>query len=354
MQLNSFLRIGTLVLCALMALLGIIIFGFYTSTLSCSISLSASGGRSPSSPIQEKALCKNRSRQIASPQGFSSKQPSIMGGRSDVVTVTPWLAPIVWEGTFDPLLIDAIYRPMNFSIAATVFAVGKYIRFLKDFLETAEEHFMVGFKVHYHIFTDQPDEVPQVSMGDGRNISVHHIAKLNRWQDISSSRMRIIQNLIEEQVHREADYIFCLDVDTKFHFRWGAEALDQLVAQIHPWFYDMSRNQFTYERRPISTAYIPQDKGDFYYIGAMFGGMVEDVHRLVQTCCRNLEADSANGIEAAWQEESHLNWYLLYNKPSKVLSPEYLWHDQRGRTEVMKVIRLSQIIKNNAEVRENV
>ncbi|KPP58250.1 Globoside alpha-1,3-N-acetylgalactosaminyltransferase 1-like [Scleropages formosus] len=274
--------------------------------------------------------------------------------RSDVVTVTPWLAPIVWEGTFDPLLIDAIYRPMNFSIAATVFAVGKYIRFLKDFLETAEEHFMVGFKVHYHIFTDQPDEVPQVSMGDGRNISVHHIAKLNRWQDISSSRMRIIQNLIEEQVHREADYIFCLDVDTKFHFRWGAEALDQLVAQIHPWFYDMSRNQFTYERRPISTAYIPQDKGDFYYIGAMFGGMVEDVHRLVQTCCRNLEADSANGIEAAWQEESHLNWYLLYNKPSKVLSPEYLWHDQRGRTEVMKVIRLSQIIKNNAEVRENV
>lgn len=45
--------------------------------------------------------------------------------RTDVVAVTPWLAPVIWEGTFDPLLLDSIYRPQNISIAATVFAVGK-------------------------------------------------------------------------------------------------------------------------------------------------------------------------------------------------------------------------------------
>lgn len=45
--------------------------------------------------------------------------------RTDVVTVTPWLAPIVWEGTFNPVLLDSIYKPQNISIAATVFAVGK-------------------------------------------------------------------------------------------------------------------------------------------------------------------------------------------------------------------------------------
>lgn len=46
--------------------------------------------------------------------------------RSDVVTVTPWLAPVVWEGTFDPHLLDSIYKLRNITVTATVFAVGKY------------------------------------------------------------------------------------------------------------------------------------------------------------------------------------------------------------------------------------
>lgn len=46
----------------------------------------------------------------------------------------------------------------------------RYIRFLKDFLTTAEEHFFVGFKVHVYVFTDRPAEVPQVKMAAGRQV----------------------------------------------------------------------------------------------------------------------------------------------------------------------------------------
>ncbi|KAM9538730.1 uncharacterized protein ACWYII_039283 [Salvelinus alpinus] len=52
------------------------------------------------------------------------KQPSVLVGCTDVVAVTPWLAPIVWEGTFDPVLIDKIYKPMNLTLPTTVFADG--------------------------------------------------------------------------------------------------------------------------------------------------------------------------------------------------------------------------------------
>lgn len=45
--------------------------------------------------------------------------------RQDVLTVTPWLAPIVWEGTFDPEILDSAYRPLNLTIGVTAFAVGK-------------------------------------------------------------------------------------------------------------------------------------------------------------------------------------------------------------------------------------
>lgn len=46
--------------------------------------------------------------------------------------------------------------------------------------------------------------------------------------------MELIQTLIEEVLHETTDYIFCLDVDSKFHGRWGTESLGGLVAVIHP------------------------------------------------------------------------------------------------------------------------
>ncbi|KAF5892470.1 globoside alpha-1,3-N-acetylgalactosaminyltransferase 1-like isoform X1, partial [Clarias magur] len=51
-------------------------------------------------------------------------QPSTCNSRPDVATTTPWLAPIVWEGTFDSSVIDAIYMRQNITVAATVFALG--------------------------------------------------------------------------------------------------------------------------------------------------------------------------------------------------------------------------------------
>ncbi|XP_071187608.1 globoside alpha-1,3-N-acetylgalactosaminyltransferase 1-like isoform X3 [Salvelinus alpinus] len=282
------------------------------------------------------------------------KQPSVLVGRTDVMAVTPWLAPIVWQGTFDPDLVDIIYKSMNLTIATTVFAVGKYVRFLRDFLETAEKYFLVDFNVRYYVFTDRPDNVPSVTMSQGRHLSVIQVPGSNRWQEISARRMEIIQTAIERQISREADYIFCLDVDSKFHARWGAESLGRLVAVIHPELYNQPRDRFSYERRPASTAYIPMVEGDYYYAGAVFGGFVEDVYTLTKVCRKQLEKDARNSIEAAWQEESHLNRYLLYNKPSKLLSPEYLWQDFHGKTKEIKVIRFSGIIKNYAEIRPNV
>uniref|UniRef100_A0A3P8XK05 Globoside alpha-1,3-N-acetylgalactosaminyltransferase 1-like n=1 Tax=Esox lucius TaxID=8010 RepID=A0A3P8XK05_ESOLU len=275
--------------------------------------------------------------------------------RTDVLTVTPWLAPIVWEGTFDPQVIDEAFRSYNLTIATTVFAVGKYTRFLHALLESAEKHFMVGLNVQYYVFTDLPSHVPiNMTLGVGRRLKVVKVPKFDRWQEISLRRMELIQTAIEEYIHQRANYIFCLDVDMIFHGRVGPEALGKLVAAIHPWFYWVPRSQYPYERRTISKAYIPQDHGDFYYQANIFGGAVEDVHRLTKTCREHLEMDKSAGVEAVWQEESHLNWYLWKNKPTKLLSPEYVWDDLRGQgAKEIKLVRFSSVIKNKAEVREN-
>lgn len=290
---------------------------------------------------------------LVSPDHLRYKQPSILQGRTDVVTVTPWLAPVVWEGTFDPGLLDSIYRPKNITVAATVFAIGKYIMFLRNFLETAEQHFFVGFRVHVYVFTDRPNEVPQVKMAAGRQLTVMSVPSSNRWQEISARRMELIQTLIEKELQPHTDYIFCLDVDSKFHGRWGTESLGGLVAVIHPGYYRDERSRFPYERRPASRAYVAPGEGDFYYCGGAFGGLLQEVHLLTKTCRHNFEADAIVGIEAAWQEESHLNRYMWINKPSKVLSPEYLWQDFKSRNPEVQIIRFSGVVKNYADIRPN-
>ena len=130
------------------------------------------------------------------------------------------------------------------------------------------------------------------------------------------------------------------------------------MAVLNPWLYKSERKDFSYERRDTSTAYIPYGRGDFYFAGGFFGGGVGEVHQLVTACRHNLEADRLVGVEAKWQEESHVNRYLVVNKPTKVLSPEYLWDEElterRMRGDEIKLIRFATVRKNMTEVRENI
>ncbi|KAL4825651.1 hypothetical protein H8958_007118 [Nasalis larvatus] len=272
--------------------------------------------------------------------------------RKDVCVVTPWLAPIVWEGTFNIDILNEQFRLQNTTIGLTVFAIKKYVTFLKLFLETAEKHFMVGHRVHYYVFTDQPAAVPRVALGTDRQLSVLEVRAYQRWQDVSMRRMEMISDFCERRFLSEVDYLVCVDVDMEFRDHVGVEILTPLFGTLHPGFYRSNREAFTYERRPQSQAYIPKDEGDFYYLGGFFGGSVQEVQRLTRACHQAMMVDQANGIEAVWHDESHLNKYLLRHKPTKVLSPEYLWDQQLlGWPAVLKKLRFAAVPKNHQAIR---
>ncbi|XP_061545161.1 globoside alpha-1,3-N-acetylgalactosaminyltransferase 1-like isoform X1 [Phycodurus eques] len=286
--------------------------------------------------------------------GLKYAQPSTQKGRTDVNSVTNWNVPLVWEGTFDPVVIDAIYKTMHPGVAVVVFAIGKYTRFLEAFLESGEKYFLVDFRVTYYVFTDNKQKVPQVKLGSNRKISVITVPGAQRWQEVVLGRMKWATIAIENQIRNEADYLFMMDIDSVFHNRFGAESLSRLSAVLHRGYYkNTHRDKFPYERRPQSTAYIPAGEGDYYYTAAVWGGYLEDMYKLVKHCYAQAEEDSKKNIEAVWQEESHLNKYLLYNKPTKVLSPEYLWSDYDKVPADIKVVRISQLVKDYKEVRPN-
>ncbi|ELV09347.1 Histo-blood group ABO system transferase [Tupaia chinensis] len=270
-------------------------------------------------------------------------QPQLLKpSRNDVLVVTPWLAPVVWEGTFNIHILNQQFRQQNATIGLTVFAVKKYIIFLKLFLETAETYFMVGHRVNYYIFTDQPKHVPQILLQKGRQMAILRVQSYARWQDISMHRMEVISIFSQRRFLREVDYLVCADVDMKFNDHVGVEILSSLFGTIHPGFFWLRRDAFPYERRPQSQAYIPQDEGDFYYMAALFGGSVPEVYRLTKACHEAMMIDEAGHIEAIWHEESHLNKYLLHHKPTKVLSPEYMWNN--GPLNLTPCIKRSRFV----------
>ncbi|XP_040488061.1 globoside alpha-1,3-N-acetylgalactosaminyltransferase 1 isoform X1 [Ursus maritimus] len=279
-------------------------------------------------------------------------QPKLLEQRpTELLTLTPWLAPIVSEGTFNPELLQHIYQPLNLTVGVTVFAVGKYTGFVPQFLASAERFFMRGYRVRYYLFTDDPAAIPRVPLGPGRLLSTVPIQRQARWEEISTRRMEAISRHIAERAHREVDYLFCLDVDMVFRNPWGPETLGDLVAAIHPGYYAVPRQQFPYERRHISTAFVADGEGDFYYGGAVFGGRVARVYEFTRGCHMAILADKANGIMAAWQEESHLNRRFISHKPSKVLSPEYLWDDRKPQPPSLKLIRFSTLDKATSWLR---
>lgn len=65
-------------------------------------------------------------------------------------------------------------------------------------------------------------------------MTVRPVPGSKRWQEISARRMELIQLLIEEELQETAQYVFCLDVDSRFHGRWSTESLGGLVAVVHP------------------------------------------------------------------------------------------------------------------------
>ncbi|KAM9324307.1 histo-blood group ABO system transferase-like [Gastrophryne carolinensis] len=271
--------------------------------------------------------------------------------RLDVAMLTPWLAPIVWNGSYNIDLLDAQLHQRDVRVGMTVFAIKKYTVFVKNFIATAERFFMVGHKVNYYVFTDRVNDIPNVTLADGRQMVIIEVPAYKRWQEVSMRRMEMVRNYTRQRFFGEVDYLVCVDVDMVFSDSVGVEILSNVFGTLHPGFYGAPRNRFSYERRPKSLAFIPSDEGDFYYAGGYFGGTPEEVYKLTNFCHNAMMIDKENKIEAIWHDESYLNKYFLYHKPTKILSPEYLWDNGAGVPGFLKRRRFVAVPKNHNAIR---
>lgn len=181
------------------------------------------------------------------------------------------------------------------------------------------------------------------------------------FQDIFMSRMGTLSKYSQEHFLGGGLLGMCR-CGHRVQVPCGCEILSSLFVTLHSAFLQTSRDRFAYEQWPKSQAYVPVDEGDFYYTGALFGGSVAEVSRLTQARHQAIMTDNTNHIEAVWHDESYLK-YLLYHKPTKILSSEYMFSRETALRKFLKdheslslfinLIRVLELPKNYTITQRN-
>lgn len=216
-------------------------------------------------------------------------------------------------------------------VGVLLIATNKYIDFVDEFILSADKYFLKDQEVTYFLFTNK--EVKIQSKRNIINIKIKH----REWPWMTLGRYKIFNR--NSEILSNMDYLYYCDIDMKFVSTVGNEILGDRVVTKHPGFY----NTFgTPEKNPKSSAYIHPDIKFEYFAGGFNGGTYIEFMKMSSLLSKNIDKDYKKGIIAIWHDESHLNRYMVDNKPIIILSPSYCYPDGSDIPFEKKLIALTK------------
>lgn len=225
-------------------------------------------------------------------------------------------------------------------------ANGPYSIFIDNLIDSCEEKFVPISNKEYFIITDS-----EFNNNYKENVHVTY-KKRNGWPLDCLLRSQYSYELRDKIKH--LDYIYFFNANISIYTEIGEEILPDksgLVGVEHPFYTHRNNKLFTYDRNPLTKAYIPEGEGQIYYQACLWGGTTNAFIELSKTIQEWTNEDLNKKIEPVWFDESYLNkYFLLY--PPKLLSSLYAWPTQipiYSNTLEVKILQLqkSDYIKDN-------
>ena len=222
-------------------------------------------------------------------------------------------------------------------------ATNKYIQFVEDLYDNIEENFLNGHEIEGLIFTEH-----EVETSD--NIKISQIDH-ESWPMPTLKRYNYFMK--EAEHISKYDYCFYFDVDMGLVAKVGDEVLSDLVATMHPYQSFSPKEQRSYDRNPLSLAYVsPGDEGEHYYAGGFNGGKTEEFLKMSKVISDRVTKELERDIIPLWHDESHMNRYLIDNPPSLTLTPSYCFaEEQMGNPNYPYEPKIIALKKNHTELR---
>ena len=224
------------------------------------------------------------------------------------------------------ICVDSVGKTMGIVILATniYFILG--LRFMKKFMY----YHKGNCKINFYFFSDT--NVLEYLPPDIDNVHYYYATNKN-WVDGTNSKF--INMISIEKDLQHCDYVYYFDADTNINRIFNTDAiLGETVAGEH--FLNNRMNPKHYDRNPRSKSYIPLDTEleQTYFYGAFFGGETEKTLKYVKQFREWQLEDSKINYEPIWNDESYINKYFHYNKPTLTVK------DSVFRNMLLLVIRV--------------
>lgn len=236
----------------------------------------------------------------------------------------------------------------NKLLGLILIATGKYDKFVKPLLDSADKYLMAGQSLDIYFMTDKPYMEKHPERFNVVSLNVPHLP----WPYPTLYRYKWITEYASVLT---AHSLYYLDVDMLFVNEVGEEILPDetgLVAVRHPGFYHGGWGD--HGTKSNSTAYLPPEKRKDYYAGGLQGGERLSYLRACLQLDDNIRADEMNVVSAKWDDESHWNWYLKH-AAHKSLTPEYCMVEQvelRKKWGIDKLTpRIIALAKDHKQIR---
>lgn len=198
-------------------------------------------------------------------------------------------------------------------------ANGPYSIFIDNLIDSCEEKFLLTYDKEYFIITDS-----EFNNSNKKNVNIIYKQR-NGWPLDCLLRPQYSYELENKTKH--LDYIYFFNANMSIYTEIGEEILPNesgLIGVEHPCYTHRDNKMFTYDRNPLTEAYIPEGEGQIYYQACLWGGTVDAFMKLSKTIQDWTNKDLNNKVEPIWLDESYLNKYFsLY--PPKLLSSLYAW-----------------------------
>jgi len=214
-------------------------------------------------------------------------------------------------------------------VAALYICTGKYVAFWPEFYESAEKFLLKSCEVEYFVFTDA-ETLP--AGADDPKVHVLY-QEAYPWPFGTLKRFEIF--LRREEELKAFDYIFFFNANAQFmqpiteaEFLPRIEKGERLLVVRHPGFYNLPNYEYTYDRNPRSSAFIPMGLGRYYVCGGINGGTSQAFLKLCHTLNDRINRDLKRDVIALWHDESQINRYILFRHDCRVLHPGYCWPEE--------------------------
>ena len=201
------------------------------------------------------------------------------------------------------------------NIGILYIATGRYICFWDEFYTSAKKYLFPNDNLKFFVFTD----AEKIEHQDNNDV-VKIYAKSSGWPASTCDKFTFFAD--NEELYKDIDYLYHFNANMKF-----IGTIDHEIIPKEENGY-ICATLWLNHKLPKSLAYIPYDEGKYYYMGGVHGGRTKEYLQMCRALENNMKEDFANGVMAAWHDESHINKYLLDKNPliiPKKITPFKYW-----------------------------